>query len=74
MNLFHWAGPPEVWRVHFHTDPGADEDPLLSKANCQQALQRFLRKDTAYDIRGARVFTIHQRVAGAFRRGRAILA
>jgi 3-(3-hydroxy-phenyl)propionate hydroxylase len=74
MNLFHWAGPSEVWRVHFHSDPGADEDTLVSEVNCQRALQRFLAKDTAYDIRGARVFTIHQRVAGAFRQGRAILA
>jgi len=74
MNLFHWAGPPEVWRVHFHTDPDADEDELLSKENCQRALQRFLAKDTAYEIRGARLFTIHQRVASTFRKGRAILA
>jgi 3-(3-hydroxy-phenyl)propionate hydroxylase len=74
MNLFHWAGPPQVWRVHFHTDPGADEDALLAPENCERALQRFLPKDTSYDIRGARLFTIHQRVASRFRSGRAILA
>ena len=25
-NLFHWKGPPDRWRVHFPTDPKADED------------------------------------------------
>ncbi len=24
-NLFHWKGPPDRWRVHFPTDPNADE-------------------------------------------------
>jgi 3-(3-hydroxy-phenyl)propionate hydroxylase len=74
MNLFHWAGPPEVWRVHFHTDPNADEATLLDRANCQAMLQQFLRIDELYDIRGARLFTIHQRIAETFRKGRAILA
>jgi 3-(3-hydroxy-phenyl)propionate hydroxylase len=74
MNLFHWAGPPEVWRVHFHTDPDADEAALLSAANCDAMMTRFLPAGRPYDIRGARLFTIHQRVAAAFRKGRAILA
>jgi 3-(3-hydroxy-phenyl)propionate hydroxylase len=74
MNLFHWKGPPEVWRVHFHTDPGADEDALLDPDNCQVLLQRFMPRDVPYDIVGRRLFTIHQRVATSFRKGRAILA
>jgi len=74
MNLFHWAGPPEVWRVHFHTDPDADEAALLSAANCDAMMACFLPAGQPYDIRGARLFTIHQRVAAAFRKGRAILA
>jgi 3-(3-hydroxy-phenyl)propionate hydroxylase len=73
MNLFHWAGPPEVWRVHFHTDPNADEAALLSAENCEAMMERFLPVGP-YDIRGARLFVIHQRVATAFRKGRAILA
>jgi 3-(3-hydroxy-phenyl)propionate hydroxylase len=74
MNLFHWPGPPEVWRVHFHTDPDADEQALLDGDNCQAMMQRFMPLDRPYDIVGARLFTIHQRVAKSFRRGRAILA
>jgi 3-(3-hydroxy-phenyl)propionate hydroxylase len=74
MNLFHWAGPPEVWRVHFHTDPDDDEERLLSPENCQAMMQRFMPKDTPYEILGARLFTIHQRIAASFRKGRAILA
>jgi 3-(3-hydroxy-phenyl)propionate hydroxylase len=74
MNLFHWSGPPEAWRVHFHTDPGADEKALLDRDNCQAMMQRFMPRDAPYDIVSARLFTIHQRVATAFRKGRAILA
>jgi 3-(3-hydroxy-phenyl)propionate hydroxylase len=74
MNLFHWKGPPDVWRVHFHTDPGADEQELLDRDNCQRMMQRFMPSDTPYEILGVRLFTIHQRVATAFRKGRAILA
>jgi 3-(3-hydroxy-phenyl)propionate hydroxylase len=74
MNLFHWAGPPPVWRVHFHTDPADSEERLLSRENCQAMMQRFMPKDTPYEILGARLFTIHQRIAASFRKGRAILA
>ena len=74
MNLFHWAGPPQVWRVHFHTDPDDSEERLLSRENCQAMMQRFMPKDTPYEILGARLFTIHQRIAASFRKGRAILA
>jgi 3-(3-hydroxy-phenyl)propionate hydroxylase len=74
MNLFHWIGPPDVWRVHFHTDPGIDENELLDRDNCQARLQRFMPLAVPYDIVGVRLFTIHQRVAKSFRRGRAILA
>jgi 3-(3-hydroxy-phenyl)propionate hydroxylase len=74
MNLFHWVGPPDVWRVHFHTDPGADENDLLDLDNCQKLMQRFMPMDQPYTIIGRRLFTIHQRVATAFRKGRAVLA
>lgn len=74
MNLFHWSGPPEVWRVHFHTDPGADEKQLLDRDNCQALMQRFLPREVPYDIVATRLFTIHQRVARTFRSGRTILA
>lgn len=74
MNLFHWCGPPEAWRVHFHTDPGANERELVDPDKCQAMMQRFRPLDQPYEIAGVRLFTIHQRVAKSFRRGRAVLA
>lgn len=74
MNLFHWKGPPDVWRVHFHTEPGAEEAELLDLDNCQRRMQSFMPKAGGYDIRGSRIFTIHQRVAASFRKGRVLIA
>lgn len=73
-NVFHWRGPPEVWRVHFPADPDLDEATLLSEAACQKRLQRFLPSDKPYEIVGTNLYTVHQRVASRFVGGRAILA
>lgn len=73
-NVFHWLGPPEVWRVHFPADPDAQEDELLSDAACQERLQRFLPSNNDYEIVGRNLYTVHQRVASKFVGGRAILA
>jgi 3-(3-hydroxy-phenyl)propionate hydroxylase len=73
-NLFHWMGPPEVWRVHFPADPEEDAETLLADDACQARLQRFLPRDVPYEIVGRNLYTVHQRVAERFRVGRAILA
>jgi 3-(3-hydroxy-phenyl)propionate hydroxylase len=73
-NLFHWKGPPEVWRVHFPTDPDEEEASLLDDDACQARLQRFLPSDRPYEIVGRNLYTVHQRVAGRFHGGRAVLA
>lgn len=73
-NVFHWKGPPEVWRVHFPADPDADENALTSEVACQERLQRFLPSDKPYEIVGTNLYTVHQRVAARFVGGRAILA
>ena len=73
-NLFHWKGPPERWRVHFPTDPDDDPDALTAPEAMQQRLQRFLPTGKPFDIVGCNLYTVHQRVAAKFRRGRAILA
>jgi 3-(3-hydroxy-phenyl)propionate hydroxylase len=73
-NLFHWKGPPEVWRVHFPADPEASEGSLLNEDACQARLQRFLPSETPYRIVGQNLYTVHQRVAASFRGGRALLA
>jgi 3-(3-hydroxy-phenyl)propionate hydroxylase len=73
-NLFHWKGPPDRWRVHFPTDPKADEATLMQPEALQERLQRFLPTGKPFDIVGSNLYVVHQRVADKFRVGRAILA
>jgi len=73
-NLFHWKGPPDRWRVHFPTDPKADEHALMRPKALQTRLQRFLPTGKPFDIVGSNLYVVHQRVAQKFRVGRAILA
>jgi 3-(3-hydroxy-phenyl)propionate hydroxylase len=73
-NLFHWKGPPDRWRVHFPTDPNADENELMREEALQTRLQNFLPTGKPFEIVGSNLYVIHQRVASKFRVGRAILA
>ena len=73
-NLFHWKGPPDRWRVHFPTDPRADDEALMRPAALQAQLQKFLPTGKPFDIVGSNLYVVHQRVAAKFRIGRAILA
>lgn len=72
-NLFRWAGPPERWRVHFPTHPDDDPDEITRPEALQVRLQKFLPKSSDYEIRGSNLYTVHQRVATSFRKGRALL-
>jgi 3-(3-hydroxy-phenyl)propionate hydroxylase len=73
-NLFHWKGPPDRWRVHFPTAPEEIEEAICRPEALQARLQRFLPTGRDFDIVGSNLYTVHQRVAKKFRRGRAILA
>jgi 3-(3-hydroxy-phenyl)propionate hydroxylase len=73
-NLFHWKGPPDRWRVHFPTDPKADENDLMQPDALQARLQGFLPTGKPFNIVGSNLYVVHQRVAQKFRVGRAILA
>jgi len=42
-NLFHWKGPPDRWRVHFPTDPKAEESALTRPAALQARMQLMSR-------------------------------
>jgi len=72
-NLFHWKGPPDRWRVHFPTDPNADENDLTRPEAMQARLKGFLSIDGDFEICGCNLYAVHQRVAKKFRVGRAIL-
>jgi 3-(3-hydroxy-phenyl)propionate hydroxylase len=73
-NLFHWKGPPDRWRVHFPTDPKADESAVMQPEALQARLQNFLPTGKPFDIVGSNLYIVHQRVADKFRVGRAMLA
>jgi 3-(3-hydroxy-phenyl)propionate hydroxylase len=73
-NLFHWKGPPDRWRVHFPTDPNADENELMRPEALQARLQSFLPTGRPFEIVGSNLYVVHQRVAQKFHAGRAILA
>src|SRR5580698_1247438 len=73
-NLFHWKGPPDRWRVHFPTDPKADEAALMRLEVLQAQMQKFLPTGKPFDIVGCNLYVVHQRVADRFCSGRAILA
>jgi 3-(3-hydroxy-phenyl)propionate hydroxylase len=73
-NLFHWKGPPDRWRVHFPTDPKADEIELMRPEALQALLQGLLPTGKPFDIVASNLYVVHQRVAQKFRIGRAILA
>jgi 3-(3-hydroxy-phenyl)propionate hydroxylase len=72
-NLFHWKGPPDRWRVHFPVE-AQDEEAVCRPEALQARLQAFLPTGRDFDIVGSNLYTVHQRVAKTFRRGRAILA
>jgi 3-(3-hydroxy-phenyl)propionate hydroxylase len=73
-NLFHWKGPPDRWRVHFPTDPKADEIELMRPEALQARLQNFLPTGKPFDVVASNLYVVHQRVAEKFRAGRAVLA
>jgi 3-(3-hydroxy-phenyl)propionate hydroxylase len=73
-NLFHWKGPPERWRVHFPTKLEEDPDEVTKPEAMQARLQGFLPTGKPFEIVGCNLYTVHQRVARKFYRGRAILA
>jgi 3-(3-hydroxy-phenyl)propionate hydroxylase len=67
-------GPPGLWRVLFPVAPEEDEAQALSDENVERLMQGFQPKAGPYAIRYKSIYKVHQRVAGDFRVGRALLA
>jgi 3-(3-hydroxy-phenyl)propionate hydroxylase len=61
------------WRMTSATRPGDDEEWLLSDENAQAKLQRFCPNDEPYTICHTNLYSVHQRVAEKFRKGRVLL-
>jgi 3-(3-hydroxy-phenyl)propionate hydroxylase len=66
-------GPPGLWRTVFPADANASEAELMSDEAVHARLQKFFPGET-YDIVHRNLYTIHQRVASTFRKGRVLLA
>jgi 3-(3-hydroxy-phenyl)propionate hydroxylase len=65
---------PGVWRVMFPTRPEEDEADILSDAGIEARLQRVFRKPQAYEVTHRTLYSVHQRVAESYRKGRAFVA
>src|SRR5438105_9555087 len=64
----------DVWRVMFPVRPDEKEDEILSDAAIQARLQRVYRKREPYEIKHQTLYSVHQRVAETYRKGRCFLA
>ena len=62
-----------VWRVVFPTRPEAASEELLDHAAAAQRLHGFLPSGQPYPILHTNLYTVHQRVAASYRRGRVML-
>jgi 3-(3-hydroxy-phenyl)propionate hydroxylase len=62
------------WRVVFPTRLEESEEAAFAEAAVQARLQKFFPKLGAYPVVHRNLYHAHQRVAAAFRRGRAFLA
>lgn len=68
------SAPPGVWRVVFPTPPEASAEELLDHEHAQRKLQGFIPTEHPYRILHTNLYTVHQRVAESYRRGRVLLA
>ncbi|RAI39571.1 FAD-dependent oxidoreductase [Rhodoplanes roseus] len=68
------AGPPGLWRVVFPTPPEAAAEDLLDHAGAEARVRGFLLTDEPIRIVHTNLYTVHQRVAATYRRGRVLLA
>lgn len=67
-------GPPGMWRVLWPIPPEEDEAAALSAESIERHMQRFQPRTGRYPIKYRSLYKVHQRVAGDFRAGRALLA
>jgi 3-(3-hydroxy-phenyl)propionate hydroxylase len=65
---------PAVWRVMFPTREGERDADILSDEGIERRLQRVFRRPERYEVVHRTLYSVHQRVASAYRRGRAFLA
>ncbi len=67
-------GPPGLWRTVFPADATENPDKTLSDADVHARMQKFFPLPRRHDIVHRNLYSIHQRVAATFRKGRIMLA
>jgi 3-(3-hydroxy-phenyl)propionate hydroxylase len=67
------CGPPGLWRVVFPARPEESESDLLDHASAEKRLQAFLPIDGDFGVTHVNLYTVHQRVAATYRKGRVLL-
>lgn len=75
-NLFKVTGKraPGLWRAIFPTRPDESEAQALSAEGIEARMQKFFPRRGRYEIEYVNVYSVSQRVAGTFRKGRVLLA
>jgi 3-(3-hydroxy-phenyl)propionate hydroxylase len=63
-----------LWRVVFPTASDETQEAAFAEDAVQRRLQKFFPKSGAYPVVHRNIYAVHQRVAAAFRKGRAFLA
>ncbi len=63
-----------LWRTVFPANSTASEAEIVDDATSQARMQQFYRREEPYDIVHRNVYTVHQRVAETYRKGRILLA
>src|SRR3989440_3009133 len=64
----------DVWRAMFPTRAQESEADILSDASIERRLQRVYAKSAPYALAHRTLYSVHQRVAETYRRGRVLLA
>jgi 3-(3-hydroxy-phenyl)propionate hydroxylase len=75
-NLFKVRGesPAGLWRAIFPLQADEDDDVALSRERIEQRLQKFFPRSGSYGIEYVNIYSVSQRVAANFRKGRILLA
>ena len=63
-----------VWRAMFPARPEEQEADILSDASIERRLQGVWARPARYEIAHRTLYSVHQRVAATYRRGRVFLA
>jgi 3-(3-hydroxy-phenyl)propionate hydroxylase len=75
-NLFKVRGesPAGLWRAIFPLQADEEDDVALSHERIEQRLQKFFPRSSNYGIEYVNIYSVSQRVAANFRKGRILLA